>query len=764
MIASALVMTATPELAEDFDGSQATALKRGGGRPRLDEAANSGVYLDETQIRFINADPQRGGDPKALNLPGLTDTVCRRSCEFKRTVTDLAGGGAWSASVKGLPSGATVNITPGNFSLTNGASRQLTISVDLSQYKDVGEWVYGEVRLTSNSFADAVFPLAIFADGGELPAEWEIRSNRVSGSQEFAIDGLAAMPDATFTSGGLVVPTLTIRNLPQDPNNESPYNGPVGVTTVWHTVPAGTLWLHTQTLESTAADIDLFVGLDANGNGIAEEFEELCSSTSPEELELCDIFTPEAGEYWVLIQNWTATLDPDEVTLRSAVVGKNTSSSLTATGEGIVSFSESQNIRLSWNDVGAVPGTQLMGAVGLGTRREKPNNIGIIPVKFVKTGITAPETLVLMNGVNRGLTVPGLDIHDRIFVDIPPGTDSFTISTSATGTGGNQNQAISMELYRMGFDGAFSAAPFAAAPNTSGTPLASASGTSSNGPAITVSGSNVIPGRWYAVLKNTSGAHADVQIKADLVFAGTPVPLRAGLWQASSRENLNQGFDYTSTGGYRAFLWYTFDEDGSPAWYLASAPEPAGNVWVAELLRFTNDGTLQHSVPVGHVSVTLLAEQDSIFSFVLFGEDGSDRERPSLSPTCPTIDNEQRSYTGLWSRAADGVGGATVAVPAGAQAFLHYIYDDNGNPVWLLGVPEPQSATAVESPLSQYGGFCAVCAEKVITVDPVGLFTRTFTNEDSMTWNLDYVLKSPLGGTINRSDDTSKLTAPAVCQ
>jgi subtilisin family serine protease len=764
MIVSALVMTATPELAEDFDGSAATPLKRGAGRPRLDEAVNAGLFLDETEIRFINADPGRGGDPKTLNLPGLVDTVCRRSCEFERTVTDLGGGGVWSASAEGLPSGASVSITPGNFSLTNGGSRQLTINVDLAQYNGVGEWVYGQVRLTSNGYADAVFPLAVFADGGELPAEWEIRTDRVSGSQEFTIDGLADMPDATFTSGGLVVPTLTVEDLPQDPDNSSPYNGTTGVMTVWHTVPADTLWLHTETLESTAEDLDLFVGMDTNENGIAEDFEELCSSESPGEIELCDIFTPEAGEYWVLVQNWTATLDPDEVTLKSAVVGKNTSSLLTATGEGIVAYGKSQNIRLSWNDTGAVPGTELMGAVGLGTNREKPNSIGIIPVNFVKTGVSVPETLVLMNGVNRGLTVPGLDAHDRIFVDIPSGTDSFTISTSATGTGGNQNEALSMELYRMGFDDAFSAAPFAAAPDTSGAPLASASGTSSNGPAITVSGSNVIAGRWYAVLKNTSGAHADVQIKADLVSTGSSVPLRAGLWQASSRDNLNQGFDYTSTGGSRAFLWYTFDEDGSPAWYLASAPETDGNVWVAELLRFTNDGTLQHSVPVGHVSVTLLAEEDSIFSFVLFGEDGSDRERPSLPPTCPTIDNEQRSFTGLWSRSADGVGGATVAVIANAQAFLHYIYDESGNPVWLLGVPEPQSPTAVESPLSQYAGFCAVCAEKEVKVDPVGLFTRDFASEDSMSWNLNYVLKSPLGGTIDRSDDTSKLTATAVCQ
>ncbi len=40
-----------------------------------------------------------------------------------------------------------------------------------------------------------------------------------------------------------------------------------------------------------------------------------------------------------------------------------------------------------------------IGAVGIGTRRETPNNIGIIPVTFTKTAVVEPETLVLMNGI-----------------------------------------------------------------------------------------------------------------------------------------------------------------------------------------------------------------------------------------------------------------------------------------------------------------------------------------------------------------------------
>ncbi len=764
MIASTISMTATPALAIDFDSSEATPHKRGAGRPRLDQAVNAGLYLEESASGFMLANPGTGGDPKDLNLPGLVDTACYNGCAFERTVTDLANGASWTSSAQGFANGVVVNVTPASFTLANGASQKLTINIDLSQSELVGSWVYGEVRLSSSGFPDAVFPVAVFADGGELPFEWNIESADVSGWQDFQLNGLAAMPDATFTSGGLVVPTITVDMLPQDPTDDDPYDGGEGVMTVLHDIPEDTLWFHTATLPSTSEDLDLFVGLDINGDGKAQEFEELCASTSPQDIELCDLFSPEAGQYWVLVQNWTATNVQDEVRLKSAVISNSTPSPLRATGSGIVANGDSQKIRLSWDDVSSVPGTELMGAVGIGTRRETPNNIGIVPVNFSKTAVAAPETLVLMNGIDRGVTVQSGGTHDHIYFDIPPGTDSFTVSTSLTGANSVQNVATKLELYRVDFDDAFINAPFVSVPDTSGAPLASASGTVNAGPSVTVSGGSAVPGRWFAVLVNNSNANADVSIRADMSFSGAAIPLKSGLWQASSREGINQGYDYSSSGGFRAFLWYTYDDDGKPAWYLASAPEPVGNVWVAELLRFTNDGLLQQSTPVGHVSITLLAEDDSVFSFVLFGKSGSDRERPSLPVDCPDIDGTERSFDGIWSRTADGVGGATVVINKGSQAFVHYIYDDSGRPIWLIGAPEPQSSTNPEAGLLQFGGYCAVCSEKDLTVETVGLFTRTLIDENNIDWNLNYLLVPPLSGSVDRSDSTSKLTSPVACE
>ncbi|MGD8383956.1 MAG: S8 family serine peptidase [Lysobacterales bacterium] len=762
MILSALLETATPELAHDYNGSEATVNKRGAGRPRLDLAVHAGLFLDETKDNFTRANPQFNGEPRNLNLPGLVDTQCVNSCTFQRTVTDMAGGASWSASAEGLPPDVTVSLSPQNFSLADTASRLLTITVDLTQADLTGSWVYGDVRLQSSGMPDAVLPLAVYASGGVLPDEWQIDTDQVSGWQQFAVDGLVALPDATFTSGGLVVPDETTRDLAQDPTEDDPFDDNTGVMTVWYSVPAGALWLHAETLASTANDLDLYVGRDSNHDGKAQKSEQLCSSTTPEDLELCDLFSPVAGDYWVLVQNWDATNDPDTVTLKSAVVGPQTDSPLSATGPGIVPAGGSFDVRVAWENVNVPVGTGMLGAVGVGTDRNNPGSIGVVPVKFTRSGVEAPQTTVLMNGLSRTIAVDAGQSHDRVFVDVPPGANSLAITSS--GADEQQSDNLEIELYRMDFDNAFGDSPFAAPASTGGGPVASASGGSGNGPALNVGSSQLQPGRWYVVVTNNGASAATVTLEADIVFSGQPIALHGGLWQPSIRTDLHQGYDYNTTGSARGFLWYSFNEDGEPEWYLASGPEPDGNTWVAELFRYTNDGSEQHGVHVGYVSITTVAENDEIFSFLLFGKNGSDRMEPSSFLTCPTVDNVKRSYTGLWSRARAGIGGASTLVNDFAQAYVHYIYDAQGNPRWMTSSSGLQLPASGDMPLLQFTGYCAVCADTGTSYETVGTLNVVFSDESDLAWTLDYTLRPPLSGSIERSNDAVKLTAPLACQ
>jgi len=328
-LASAIETTATAELATVGGLQAASPRERGAGRPQLGDAANAGLYLNVTASQFAQANPSSGGDPGSLNLPGLVESRCQRSCTFSRRVTDQMGGGSWTASAVDFPPGVDVAVTPSSFNLGNGGSQTLTVSVNLERSEIVGEWIDGRIRLSAGGSPDQFLTVSVFAYGGTLPAGWSITDDRNGGWKLNTLSGLAAMPDATFVSGGLQPAEQTTGVLAEDPTNGDPYDGGEGVLTRWHELPEGGLWLHAETLQSTAEDLDLFVGRDDNGNGIAEAFEELCSSTTPEDLERCNLYDLEAGNYWIIVQNWSGTEpDGDEATLLSFAIASGPGNTL----------------------------------------------------------------------------------------------------------------------------------------------------------------------------------------------------------------------------------------------------------------------------------------------------------------------------------------------------------------------------------------------------------------------------------------------------
>ena len=756
-LASAIETTATPELAANRDGSEAEPHDRGAGRPQLGEAANAGLALNVTGQEFLEADPAFGGDPGSLNLAGLVDASCSDVCTFFRTVTDQMGGGSWTATAVDFPAGVNVTITPQNFTLANGGSRELQIDVDVADVIVLGEWLSGRVRLTAAGSADQYLTVSVSV------ADLVIEDDRNGGWQTFKLGLPTALPDATFRTGGLAKPDRTSEILPQDPTRDDPYDGGEGVFTKWHSLPQGGLWLHAETLPSSAEDLDLFVGRDDNGNGAADSSEELCASISPEDIENCNLYDLPPGEYWVLLQNWSASAaGEDEATLLSAAIAPGPGNSLAASGPGIVGAGEVFDLRLSWDNLAALPGEEWLGAVGIGSQRETPNDVGVFPVRFRRTGIAEPATFPLVEGSSHQLALAAGSTHDRMFIDVPPGATSLAVSASAADSG--QNIGLTLQLRRLDFAGALSPPPFAAPPD--GAPVeASDTGDGIGGPAVAITGPGLQPGRWYAVLINAGAAAAAIEISAAVDSAGAPVTIHRGLWEPNSRPGLGQGYEYNWGGSDRALIWYTYDEEGQPAWYIAGAPETPDNIWTSVLYRVTNDGERQQLAAVGYISVTTLAEDDALFTYTLFGESGSERMQPLSPLTCPEIGGVQRSQTGLWYRGVDGLGGASVLVSALTQAQIHYLFDALGLPRWIfaqdLANPEPTNA---ELPMLQFSGHCAVCTAAPVSFRTVGLVERTFTDENNGSWTLDYVLQAPLSGSVQRTDQITKLTDTLECR
>ncbi|MBT8053730.1 MAG: S8 family serine peptidase [Gammaproteobacteria bacterium] len=760
-IASSIETTANAEVATDQGIVPADPHQRGAGRPQLADAANAGLYLDVTNSQFLAANPSFGGQPRNLNLAGLVDSQCRSNCSFTRTVKDQSGGASWTAAPVGFPEGVGVSISPTNFTLGSGQSRSLQVDIDLSQSGVVGDWVFGSVRLSSPGKPDQFLTISVYADGGALPESWSISDNRNGGWTTRSLSGLVAMPDATFTAGELVKPSQTVKILLQDQSESNPYDGGDGVFTTWHSLPQGGLWLYAETLESTSEDLDLFVGRDDNGNGFADESEELCASQSENDLELCNLYDLPPGNYWIVVQNWTATAEGgDEATLVHAAVGLTGDSQLAATGAGMISAGQEFTLQVSWDNLDALPGEQFLGAIGIGTDRSKPNNIGIIPVRFNRNGIAGPETFPLIDGSTHRLALDAESAHDRLFIDIPPGTSSLTVF--ANGADEAQNNGLTLELKRLDFSEGISSPPFAT-PAGDAPAVVSADGVGGEGPSITIFG--VDPGRWYAQVTNGNTSPSAVQIRATTAFDGTPVQARSGLWEPNSRPGLGQGYEYNNGGSSRAFIWYTYNREGEPTWYISGNPVINHNIWTADLLRFTNDGARQQFVKVGRVSVTTLAENDQMFSYTLYGESGTERMQPISPPTCPQINGSDQSYTGLWYRGVDGLGGASILVNASTQSQIHYLFDAAGVPRWLVAqdIVNPQPTNS-EMPMLQFNGYCAVCTPTGLSSQTVGVLARSFDGEASGSWTLDYVFESPISGSVQRTDPIIKLTDSINCQ
>lgn len=760
-IASSIETTATGEQATDRGLEPATPHQRGSGRPQLGEAANAGLYLDVTNTDFVAANPVAGGQPRNLNLPGLVDTKCKSNCSFTRKLTAQAGSGNWTATPVGFPVGVNVSTSPASFSLSNGQSRDLVVNVDLAGSVVVGEWVYGSIRLSAPGFSDQYLTVAVYSDGGELPEGWSLTDDRNGGWRMFNLSGLVALPDATFTAGGLVRPSRTSKVLTEDTTNTNPYDSGPGVFTAWHNLPQGGLWLYAETLASTAEDLDLYVGRDDNGNGIAEDSEELCSSTTEADLELCNLYDLSPGNYWIIVQNWTGTAEGgDEAILMHAAITSAGDVQLAATGPGMTGAGESIPIRVSWSNVNALPGQQLLGAVGIGTDRSAPNNIGVIPVRFNRNGIADAETFPLINGVTHRLALDATSTHDRLFMDIPPGISSMTVF--ANGADGAQNDGLKLELKRLDFAQAMNQPPFAT-PAAPAPAVVSASGVGGVGPSITVFG--VDPGRWYAQLTNSNGTPSAVEIKVTTDSDGSPIETERGLWEPNSRPGLGQGYDYGQGGSSRSLIWYTYDENGQPTWYISANPAGDSNIWTADLFRFTNDGAKQQGMKVGRVSVSSLAENSQMFSYTLFGQSGSERMQPISALPCPTISGSAKSYSGLWYRGVDGLGGASLLLNEFTQSQIHYLYDGSGTPRWLvaqdLDNPEPTNS---EMPMLQFSGYCAVCDAASVSFKTMGVLGRSFDSENSGSWTLNYMFEAPLSGSVNRTEPITKLTDIIGCQ
>ncbi|WP_165962715.1 S8 family serine peptidase [Occultella glacieicola] len=378
-IQSALMTTASTANVTKEDGTTpADPFDMGSGRVDLQAAANAGLLLDETIADYLAADPGLGGDPRSLNVASMADGQCLQTCSWTRTVTGSADGSlAWTAAAAAAE-GMSLTVEPSTFTLAEGQTQEITVTADVSG-AEAGTWLFGEVTLTPSTegVPTAALPVAVLPSTGVLPDEVVIDTRRDAGST--LAEGLESIEisDLHAEVAGLTPSVATEYSVPQDPTNPDPYDNATGTVVLTFDVPEGAARFVTDVTASTATDIDLFVGQGTTPSAATE----VCASTTAGAIERCDVGAPEAGTWWVVLQNWEASAPDatDTVTLGVAVVAGD-AGNLSVEGPTSNPGGTPFDLRVFYDEPALEEGQRWFGAISLGSSPGSPGDIGILPV------------------------------------------------------------------------------------------------------------------------------------------------------------------------------------------------------------------------------------------------------------------------------------------------------------------------------------------------------------------------------------------------
>ncbi len=211
---------------------------------------------------------------------------------------------------------------------------------------------------------------------------------------------------------------------------------------------------------------------------------------------------------------------------------------------------------------------------------------------------------------------------------------------------------------------------------------------------------------------------------------------KEGMWWNPQRSG--HGVDIEYDGTNIAIAWYTYNDDGTPTWYLAAGPF-SGNNWTGKLDAYTWDGTKADATTVGTATFEFTDQTHAKFSWVIDGTAGNEPFEYFVTSDQPTT----LDTTGLWFEPAKPGYGLTISTQGNTEFGILYFYDDQGQPRWALGVKEDSDTYA----LNQFsGGFCPVCDLTAPETKPAGTIMRTFTDQSKGVLSTDIQLTTPLTG------------------
>ena len=396
MLKSALMLSAKPsgQLMKENGVTAADPFDFGAGRVNLNAAARTGLVMDESAADFTAADPSQGGDPTALNIPSLQNNQCISACSWTRTFTNVAG---VSATYTVTPNQGWLTASTSGFTLDGGASVDVTFTADATQL-NLNEWGFAAVGISSTgtfptgeAISPVTLPVAVQAANSSLPAAITIDS--FSNSGQIVLEDLMAIKitELISQSYGLVKADLTDIILAVDPSNSLPFDDLDQVFSTTLVVPedGSIARMVFEITDTTASDLDLYIGYDSDGNGKPSTDELYVIRATASALEYFSELGPYPGTYWFLVQNWAGSTEGDAVTFASALVPYADAGNMTISGPSTVHANTPFDVTLNYSKT-TQPGDRLYGAFNLSTpsnlTASAPSDLGTTTVDIRRLG------------------------------------------------------------------------------------------------------------------------------------------------------------------------------------------------------------------------------------------------------------------------------------------------------------------------------------------------------------------------------------------
>jgi hypothetical protein len=491
-------------------------------------------------------------------------------------------------------------------------------------------------------------------------------------------------------------------------------------------------------------NIDLYLGVDLDNDGVADPEEVRCTAVTSTLVERCE-FPLQAGDqtWWAMVH----TRGPAQAVLVEAWAynSENTASGgdIAATGPGHLAEGESFPVRVSWNTAGQPTGRAMYAMLQVGNNGGTP---ALVPIRIERPVVLATPHALGAEPFQVAVAPGGR--QDRLYVDVPWFANRLTVRVN----GQVSRVKLTARLTSMPPTLHILPAPPTGTKQYTWSPGPAGSSYQISSPGF---------GRWYIIIDNPEIYDQVVSVSAEVEYADV-AEVQRGSWYNPDRSG--HGLILHPAGPDWAGLWYTYLQDGTPTWYYLQGPAPSGDrIWRGSIYRATWNGSANYLTPVGQALVTPNGTSMT-FSYRLDGESASERmER--LGYGCPMLGGSPLDVSSHWFDPEHAGTGYSVQMWDDYEFYAAFVYDGRGVPRFLTAEIDGFAGADAVLKLEQLRGFCPLCAYPAAPQRfDVGNLRRRFAGGSFAGIEIDAIWTDGVPGAWSSSDAVIPLGGPESMQ